>query len=42
MSGTAAGNGVCRRLPANRSRYEHLGYTVVAEHDYWVELAKEL
>jgi ribosomal protein S18 acetylase RimI-like enzyme len=34
--------GVRHQLPGNLSLFLHLGYTVVAEHDVWVELAKEL
>lgn len=34
--------GVRDQLPANRAIYEHLGYTVVAEHGFWTELAKRL
>lgn len=34
--------GARHQLPANRALFEHLGYTVVAEHEVWVELRKEL
>jgi tRNA threonylcarbamoyladenosine biosynthesis protein TsaE len=34
--------GVRRQLPANRTLFEHLGYTPVAEHDVWTELVKVL
>ena len=34
--------GVRHQLPGNRALFEHLGYTVVAEHDVWTELAKPL
>ena len=34
--------GVRNQLPANRALFEHLGYTMVTDHDFWVELRKEL
>jgi ribosomal protein S18 acetylase RimI-like enzyme len=34
--------GVRHQLPENLSLFRHLGYTVVTEHEVWVELAKEL
>lgn len=34
--------GVRDQLPDNRAIYEHFGYTVVADHEFWFELRKEL
>ena len=34
--------GVRDQLPANLALFRHLGYAVVAEHDFWTELAKPL
>lgn len=34
--------GTRKQLPANRALYEHLGYTMVEDREFWVELRKEL
>lgn len=34
--------GVRKALADNRAMYEHLGYTIVADHGYYLELRKEL
>ena len=34
--------GVRDELPDNLALFRHLGYAVVAEHDFWIELSKEL
>ena len=34
--------GVRDQLPGNLALFRHLGYTVVADHGFWTELAKEL
>jgi len=34
--------GVRTALTGNRAMYEHLGYTIVADHGFWLELRKEL
>ena len=34
--------GVRDELPDNLALFEHLGYVVVADHEFWIELAKPL